>query len=244
MLITSASNQKVVLVKKLQDKKYRRRFKMYCIEGVRLYKEALRFGKHPVDVFVKQSLADKLAIDGATVVEDNVFDKMSDTVSSQGLMAILNIEDVCPAKCNRCLVLDSLQDPGNVGTLLRTSCATGFDTVYLYKCVDVYSPKCVRSAMCAHFAINLVETDDFDTLKQHLSNYRTVCADMGGTDISQFVRDQRPIALVLGNEGNGIGGYFDEICNDGVWLWVQNNIESLNVAVAGSILMYELGRKQ
>ena len=199
MLITSASNQKVVLVKKLQDKKYRRRFKMYCIEGVRLYKEALRFGKHPVDVFVKQSLADKLAIDGATVVEDNVFDKMSDTVSSQGLMAILNIEDVRPAKCNRCLVLDSLQDPGNVGTLLRTACATGFDTVYLYKCVDVYSPKCVRSAMSAHFAINLVETDDFDTLKQHLSNYRTVCADMGGTDISQFVRDQRPIALVLGN---------------------------------------------
>lgn len=244
MLITSASNQKVVLVKKLQDKKYRRRFKMYCIEGVRLYKEALRFGKHPVDVFVKQSLADKLTIDGATVVEDNVFDKMSDTVSSQGLMAILNIEDVRPAKCNRCLVLDSLQDPGNVGTLLRTACATGLDTVYLYKCVDVYSPKCVRSAMSAHFAINLVETDDFDTLKQHLSNYRTVCADMGGTDISQFVRDQRPIALVLGNEGNGIGGYFDEICNDVVSLSMQNNIESLNVAVAGSILMYELGRKQ
>ena len=182
MVITSASNSKVLLVRKLQDKKYRNRFKQYCIEGVRLYQEALRFGKKPLEVFVKQSLSDKLNIDGATVVEDNIFDKMSDTVSSQGLIAVLPIEDNDTVASGNCLVLDSLQDPGNVGTLLRTACATGFDTVYLYRCVDVYSPKCVRSAMSAHFAINLVTLDDFDVLKQRISNCRVVCADMEGKE--------------------------------------------------------------
>ncbi len=243
MVITSASNSKVLLVRKLQDKKYRNRFKQYCIEGVRLYQEALRFGKKPLEVFVKQSLSDKLNIDGATVVEDNVFDKMSDTVSSQGLIAVLPIEDNDTVASGNCLVLDSLQDPGNVGTLLRTACATGFDTVYLYRCVDVYSPKCVRSAMSAHFAINLVTLDDFDVLKQRISNCRVVCADMDGKDVSQFQYNE-PIALVLGNEGNGIGDYFNEISDDVVSLSMKNNLESLNVAVAGSILMYILGGKQ
>ena len=243
MVITSASNSKVLLVRKLQDKKYRNRFKQYCIEGVRLYQEALRFGKKPLEVFVKQSLSDKLNIDGATVVEDNVFDKMSDTVSSQGLIAVLPIEDNDTVASGNCLVLDSLQDPGNVGTLLRTACATGFDTVYLYRCVDVYSPKCVRSAMSAHFAINLVIVDDFDVLKQCISNCRVVCADMDGKDVSQFQYNE-PIALVLGNEGNGIGDYFNEISDDVVSLSMKNNLESLNVAVAGSILMYVLGGKQ
>ncbi len=243
MVITSASNSKVLLVRKLQDKKYRNRFKQYCIEGVRLYQEALRFGKKPLEVFVKQSLSDKLNIDGATVVEDNIFDKMSDTVSSQGLIALLPIEDNDTVASGNCLVLDSLQDPGNVGTLLRTACATGFDTVYLYRCVDVYSPKCVRSAMSAHFAINLVTLDDFDVLKQRISNCRVVCADMDGKDVSQFQYNE-PIALVLGNEGNGIGDYFNEISDDVVSLSMKNNLESLNVAVAGSILMYILGGKQ
>ncbi len=243
MVITSASNSKVLLVRKLQDKKYRNRFKQYCIEGVRLYQEALRFGKKPLEVFVKQSLSDKLNIDGATVVEDNVFDKMSDTVSSQGLIAVLPIEDNDTVASGNCLVLDSLQDPGNVGTLLRTACATGFDTVYLYRCVDVYSPKCVRSAMSAHFAINLVTLDDFDVLKQRISNCRVVCADMDGKDVSQFQYNE-PVALVLGNEGNGIGDYFNEISDDVVSLSMKNNLESLNVAVAGSILMYILGGKQ
>lgn len=243
MVITSASNSKVLLVRKLQDKKYRNRFKQYCIEGVRLYQEALRFGKKPLEVFVKQSLSDKLNIDGATVVEDNVFDKMSDTVSSQGLIAVLPIEDNDTVASGNCLVLDSLQDPGNVGTLLRTACATGFDTVYLYRCVDVYSPKCVRSAMSAHFAINLVIVEDFDVLKQRISNCRVVCADMDGKDVSQFQYNE-PIALVLGNEGNGIGDYFNEISDDVVSLSMKNNLESLNVAVAGSILMYILGGKQ
>lgn len=243
MVITSASNSKVLLVRKLQDKKYRNRFKQYCIEGVRLYQEALRFGKKPLEVFVKQSLSDKLNIDGATVVEDNVFDKMSDTVSSQGLIAVLPIEDNDTVASGNCLVLDSPQDPGNVGTLLRTACATGFDTVYLYRCVDVYSPKCVRSAMSAHFAINLVIVDDFDVLKQRISNCRVVCADMDGKDVSQFQYNE-PIALVLGNEGNGIGDYFNEISDDVVSLSMKNNLESLNVAVAGSILMYILGGKQ
>lgn len=243
MVITSASNSKVLLVRKLQDKKYRNRFKQYCIEGVRLYQEALRFGKKPLEVFVKQSLSDKLNIDGATVVEDNIFDKMSDTVSSQGLIAVLPIEDNDTVASGNCLVLDSLQDPGNVGTLLRTACATGFDTVYLYRCVDVYSPKCVRSAMSAHFAINLVTLDDFDVLKQRISNCRVVCADMDGKDVSQFQYNE-PIALVLGNEGNGIGDYFNEISDDVVSLSMKNNLESLNVAVAGSILMYILGGKQ
>ena len=243
MIITSASNSKVLLVRKLQDKKYRNRFKQYCIEGVRLYQEALRFGKKPLEVFVKQSLSDKLNIDGATVVEDNIFDKMSDTVSSQGLIAVLPIEDNDTVASGNCLVLDSLQDPGNVGTLLRTACATGFDTVYLYRCVDVYSPKCVRSAMSAHFAINLVIVDEFDVLKQRISNCRVVCADMDGKDVSQFQYNE-PIALVLGNEGNGIGDYFNEISDDVVSLSMKNNLESLNVAVAGSILMYILGGKQ
>ncbi|MCM1042978.1 MAG: RNA methyltransferase [Corallococcus sp.] len=244
MLITSTSNAQIVLLKKLlSDNKYRDREHLYCIEGERLVCEAIKFGKQIKDVYVKESVRDKFELPhniDVTYISDRVFDFISQTVNGQGIIATIVKEDaeICAPKGN-CLILDGVRDPGNLGTLLRTAAATGFDDVYLCNCVDVYSPKVIRSAMSAHFAIR-VFSDSIERVFNFVQKRcRILCCDMGGNDPVEY-KSQDNIALVLGNEANGLCEYSRKNCNGFVGLQMKNNIESLNVAVAGSVLMYIL----
>ena len=158
MVITSFDNAKVAEVIKLADKKYRRSLSRYVIEGARLMSDAVKYGAEIVSVFVAESVANIYDYANKIVVSDKVFAKMSDTVSSQGIVAVVNKPQRHVLQRGNCLILDGLQDPGNVGTLMRTAVACNFSDIYAVNTVDLYSPKVLRSAMSAHFCLNLHET--------------------------------------------------------------------------------------
>lgn len=239
MLITSPDNTKVLQVAKLLDKKYRKATGMYVIEGERLVCDAQKYGAEIVDVFVKESAADKFDFSNQILVADKVFSKMSDTVTSQGVLAVVKKpERPLSAPQGNCLVLDGLQDPGNVGTLIRTAAACGFTDVYAVDTVDVYSPKVLRSAMSAHFCVNVWQAD-MQSVLETLSGLQIVTADMSGEDVFGASFSEK-VALVLGNEGNGLSDYVRANVPRSVSLPMQNEFESLNVAIAGSVIMYQI----
>ena len=240
MVITSQDNAKVVEVSKLLDKKYRKATGRYVIEGERLVRDALKHGANVTDVFVKLGTEDKFDFENQIVVSEKVFAKMSDTVTSQGVLAVVQKPDKQPvAPIGNCLVLDGLQDPGNVGTLIRTAAASGFTDIYAVNCVDVFSPKVLRSAMSAHFCVNIWQTDDIRLVFDLLQHVQKVAADMHGESVFRASFAER-VAIILGNEGNGLSEFSKAHADKTVCLPMQNNFESLNVAVAGSVIMYKI----
>ena len=244
MVISSQDNAKIAEIVKLSQKKYRRQARRFVIEGARLVRDALEHGANVVAVYVSESVQSDFHFDGQVVVADRVFNKIADTVSTQGVLAVVQMheDELLPPKGN-CLVLDGLQDPGNVGTLLRTAAACGFSDVYAVNSVDLYSPKVLRSAMSAHFCVKLHELDELESAFALLSNCELVCADMGGSSVFE-AEFPTLVALVLGNEGNGLSDYSKTHAARTVALPMANGFESLNVAVAGSVIMYQIFSKQ
>ncbi|MCH5157029.1 MAG: RNA methyltransferase [Clostridiales bacterium] len=240
MVISSLTNSKIVEVTKLSDKKYRRLTNRYVIEGAKLVSDAIKHGAKVVSVYVRESNAQEYAYDNQTVVSDRVFAKMCDTVNSQGVLAVVEKSASQLTKpTGNCLVLDGLQDPGNVGTLIRTAVACGFTDIYAVNCVDLYSPKVIRSAMSAHFCIRLHELDSIEKAFATLSDTEKVSAHMEGSNVFSTRFDKR-VALILGNEGNGLSDYSLTHATRTVALPMENGFESLNVAVAGSVIMYQI----
>ena len=240
MVITSTDNAKVQEVAKLADKKYRKLSQSYVIEGERLVRDAILHGAKVLNIFIAESAKGKLDFADAIVVSDRVFSKMSTTVNSQGVLAVAQIpQNQLTKPKGNCLILDNLQDPGNIGTLIRTAVACGFTDIYAVNCADVYSPKVVRSAMSAHFCLNLHQTDDIKQVFEVASNCTILACDMGGQNIFDCKFDGN-VALVLGNEGNGLSAYSRLNAHQTISLPMANNFESLNVSVAGSVIMYQI----
>lgn len=241
MIITSTDNPKIVEVSKLADKKYRKITMQYVIEGVRLVSDAIKHGANVVSVFVRESNQQDFNFDCQIVVSDRVFAKMCDTVNSQGVLAVVqrSQNQMLTKPSGNCLVLDGLQDPGNVGTLIRTAVACGFTDIYAVNTVDLYSPKVLRSAMSAHFCIKLHENDSLQDVFDVLQSSEIVCADMGGKSVFKEHFGKRT-ALILGNEGNGLSHFSRKNATKTVALPMENGFESLNVAVAGSVIMYQI----
>lgn len=238
MMITSAENPKIAEVKKLTEKKFRKSTGLYLIEGERLVRDAIRYGAEITEIFVKQSAAEKFDFQNQTEVADKVFGKISDTVSSQGVVAVVKKrENENFAPQGNCLILDGLQDPGNAGTLLRTAAACGFCDVYAANTVDLYSPKVLRSAMSAHFCLRLHEVNDLAEVFDNLGDTEIVAADMNGQNVFETAFHKK-VALIVGNEGNGISELSKRRANLVVSLPMKNELESLNAAVAGSVIMY------
>lgn len=242
MIITSLDNAKLVACRKLADKKYRRKEGRYVVEGERLVADAIRHGAKVTNIFVKESVADKFATSypDADVVADRAFDTLCDTVTTQGIVAVVEQAELpLAAPCGNSLVLDGLQDPGNVGTLIRTAAACGFTDVYAVGSVDLYSPKVLRSAMSAHFCVKLHQSDDIEAVFAVLDGVMKVCADMGGKNVFDVKFDGK-VALIVGNEGNGISDFTRRNADITVALPMANDFESLNASVAGSVVMYQI----
>ncbi len=239
MLITSKDNPKIAEAAKLADKKYRRAANKYLVEGVRLVRDAIRYGADIESVFVREDSPCAEDFPQAAIVSRKTFAKLSDTVNSQGVCAVVRRkEQPLLGPAGNCLVLDGLQNPGNVGTLIRTAAACGFSDVYAADCVDLYSPKVIRSAMSAHFCIKLHEASAQEIFGL-LDGVTVVAADMAGSDLFE-TSISSPAALVVGNEGNGLSDFVRQRVNATVALPMANEFESLNAAVAGSVIMYRI----
>lgn len=185
MVITSRNNPLVRRVFSLREKKFRREAGEYVAEGIKSVREAAASGAHiRLLVRAERVPAQDIAADGELVVSDGVFEKLSEEVSPQGVLAVIETPDCTPAPPRSlALLLDGVSDPGNMGTVLRTADAAGYTDVYLRGCTDPFAPKSVRASMGGIFRVRLHIGGD-EALRAALAGVPLVCADMGGERLS------------------------------------------------------------
>lgn len=243
MVITSLDNDNVKKWKKLCKKKYRDEFDIYLVEGEHLVEEAYKSG-----------VLDKvIVLDGEDYSYDNIV-----YVSYEVMKAISSLDTpnkimgVCKKKENieivgkRFLLLDGIQDPGNLGTIVRSAVAFNIDTIILSDdTVDLYNPKVLRSTQGMIFHTNIFSYD----IVAFINILKSMGITVYGTDVNNGIDarelsdlDKTSFALVMGNEGNGVRKEVKELCDKNLYINMNENVESLNVGVATSILLYELGR--
>jgi TrmH family RNA methyltransferase len=254
-MITSAGNSKVKLVRLLAGRaRDRREQQAFLAEGVRLVEEAVgsdwpfRFVLHTSELSARGvELLRQLKQRGveADEVSTRLLASISETENSQGILAVL--ADQIPRRVHTLdfvLIADSIRDPGNLGTLLRSAEAAGADAVFLAPgTTDAFAPKVVRSAMGAHFRLPLYEIN-WDEVRTQVGAYgwNVYLADMDGT--SCWETDfRRPLALIIGGEAEGATASARAVATHKVGIPMRGRGESLNAAVAGAILLFEVARQ-
>lgn len=241
MLITSVNNDKIKELVKLKEKKYRDNNNLFFIEG-----------KDIVDEAYKNSLIKELYILEGTEVNLNIpFTYVSYDVMKKisNMESISKYYAVCYKKKelnvgNKIIILDNIQDPGNLGTIIRSAVAFNFDTVVISKdTVDLYNPKVVRSTKGMLFNINII-VRDLEQFINELEDYTIYGTDVvNGNNITNEVIPSK-LAIVIGNEGRGVSDNIKKLCNRFIYIDMNNKCESLNASVAASIIMYEVNKNE
>lgn len=238
MVITSKDNNRVKAVRKLHKKKERDKNRQYLIEGEHLVEVALSSEAEIDEIFILDGITFDLDFKNITVttVNESVMKSLSTLVTPPGILAVVN-EANMNVDSNRVLILDGIQDPGNLGTLIRTADAFNFKHIVMSNdTVDAYNDKVLRSAQGSHFHVKLERTD----LKHFLQSFegKVLTTSLAGEETSKSVKEEK-LALILGNEGKGVSEEIQQEANTLVRITMPGHAESLNVAVAGGILMHE-----
>ena len=236
MIISSQSNQQIKEIKKLKSEKG-----FLFLDNPKLIDEAIMSGAEVVKIVIEEGKEEKfshLIQFDFLVASKDVFKSISSATTSQGALAIVkyNQQSFRPPSGNF-LVLDEVQDPGNVGTLIRSALAFGFLDVYLINCASPTNEKVARSTMGALFKVNVFEIGR-DEFISHFDGKNLICGVMDGKDITQ-TNFHFPCGVVVGNEGNGVSEKVKDICQK-VTIPMNEGVESLNASVAGSILMFKI----
>lgn len=240
---------------RLGRKKYRDREKRYLIEGENLIREALCSGVEIVSLLIREGSYPEDAFGSdAMVMTPKLFDGIAQTETSQGVLAVVEQKEWTDEEfAERCtggkniVVLDRLQDPGNIGTIIRTAEGAGYAAVVCMKgTADIYSPKVIRACAGSMFRMPILQIPDLPALKElagRLRKHLAVTCVAGATryDELDLTKD---IALVIGNEGNGCSDEMIEAADLRITIPMQGSLESLNASVAAGILMYETVRNR
>lgn len=233
-MITSLTNEKVKNVRKLKTSKGRKEQGLFIVEGPHLVKEAKE-----LNLLVNAYTTDE-SLDGELVSKD-VMKKMCDTDSPTTQIGICKLIEKTEIK-DKVLILDQIQDPGNLGTLLRSAKAFGFETIFFSNnTVDLYNDKVIRSSQGAIFKLNYIYGDKISFIKKLSETHKVYSTNVvNGVDVRSIEQIDK-LAIILGNEGQGVSQEINDLNLDNLYIKI-NDMESLNVGVAGSILMYELSK--
>ena len=241
-IITSKANSVVKNAKKLHQKKYRK--STYLIEGWHLFEETVQAGVTIEKIFALESYRDQLSAFPQIVwVSEDILLDLADSQTPQGIVAVVQKEEVGQADLSqgKFLFLEDVQDPGNVGTIIRTADAAGFTGVIVSdKSADIYSLKTLRSMQGSHFHLPIYRMASQALLEEAKEAGIPVLATTLSKDSVDY-RELSPIenfVLVMGNEGQGISPIMAESANQLVHIGMKGRAESLNVAVAAGILMF------
>ncbi len=231
-MIESIENSKIKLLLKLRLAKYRKAEQKFICEGAHLVKEAKQAGV----LLEAYSLEEK---EEYIQITPTLMKKICNTdtiVSEIGLCSMLKKSDIT----DKVLLLDGIQDPGNMGSLMRSACAFGFHTIFIGTgSVDIYNDKVIRSSQGAIFKLNF-RFGRISELVKELSHKIYSTNVIQGTPLKSVPKEKR-IAVILGNEGNGISPEVQQLGFESIYIPMRN-MESLNVAIAGSIILYELSQ--
>ena len=245
MLITSLDNDKIKKLIKLKEKKYRDEFDEFIVEGEHLVIEAYRSCLLE-EIYIEQDEVTLLNVD-ITYVTKEILAKVTNLETPTHIIGLCKKKRENSNLGNRLLLLDRIQDPGNLGTIIRSSKAFGIDTVVLGSgCVDLYNDKVIRSTQGIGFHMNIVTRDLKELIPELKNNEIPVLGTKVefGEDIRNLTtRDKEKFALIMGNEGRGVNPEILELCDKYIYIELDSDVESLNVAIAASILLYELSRR-
>ena len=255
-MITSLSNDKVKLVRALARRRVRWRERCFILEGARLLGEVVRLAAHPRFVLHTEEtrqnvkvapLLDALIERGVPChpVSEDVMAACTDTVTPSGLLAVAPFPEVpAPARSTWTLVVDSVRTPGNLGAILRTAAAAGVDQVLLSPgTVDLYNPKVVRGGAGAHFCLAILPLSwrEIETRLQGLDVWLAAArGDLAHTQLD----GKRPLALIVGGEARGASPSALALATGRVTISMARGVESLNVAVAAGVLLFEIARQR
>ena len=242
MVITSVNNNHIKELCKLKDKKYRDLTNTYLVETKHLVEEAFKENLLEELILLDN---DKYSLDvRTTYVSLDVLKKLSNINSPNSIMGVVRKKKESNNLGSRILILDNIQDPGNLGTIVRSGVAFNFDTIVLSKdTVDLYNPKVVRATEGMIYKINIIVRD----LKEFINSIKDKYI-IYGTDVNNGISisdiDSNNIVIIIGNEGNGISKDIKSLCDKNIYIDISSRCESLNAGVASSIIMYEINKNR
>lgn len=246
-MITSRNNKIIKDVSKLQKKKYRDTEKKFLIDGYKVLLEAFNSGINIENIFYIEGIDKDLSLFNnlLTEVSDNVLDKISSVKNSEGIVAVAQIpeyDNIDLKNLKKVILLENIQDPGNLGTIIRTADAAGYELIICSQtCADFYSEKTLRASMGSLFHIPVVKVENFKEYIEKLKdrNFSIIGTALNGTElIMNKVRVPEKFGIVFGNEGNGLTQEIIDSCTQLVKIPIFGKAESLNVSIAAGILMY------
>lgn len=258
-IISSKDNEQIKYIKKLKDKKFRDEKNEYLIEGIKLVKEAIEENVTIKMVVIcedcdsngtiEQGLLYEIAKYNCIYVTKKLFNTITDVVNPQGILAVVekgdNIEKIDYSE-EIILALDGIQDPGNLGTILRTADSANLKQIILSAdCADPYNPKVVRSTMGAIFRMNIIITDNLaktlKTIKKH--KFEIVATSLATKESVYDVKYNEKV-IIIGNEAKGVSKEIQDLADIKVKIPMLGKTESLNASVAASIMIYEYVRNK
>ena len=260
MIITSKDNDFIKHVKKLKEKKYRDEYNEFIIEGIKITQEAIEEKAKIKAVIICEDCKNQSAIPNELLYEvakmnciyvsEKVFMSISDVTNPQGIMAIIEKENEENLKIDfsndKILILDNIQDPGNMGTIIRTCDSLNMKQIIVSKgSSDIYNPKVVRATMGAIFRIKIIESDDLvKTIKELKKHKFKVYATDLKTKNTIYNVDYKKSAVIIGNEANGVSQEVLDESSYRIKIPMLGKTESLNAGVATSIVLYEMYRNE
>lgn len=257
-MITSTANQKVKQIVQWQTKaKARKQDGVFLAEGHKMFAEAPL--SWIAEVYVseekskqKDSVWDKLQQSGYEVVSKEVFAKMSDTQTPQGILTVLKrpeyaLDELLDQPNGLYVLLENLQDPGNLGTILRTAEAAGVTGVIMtQQTVDLFNPKTIRSTMGSIYRVPFVHTPSLGTVIRQMRerNIHIYASHLQGSQDYHAVSYRTACAFLVGNEGNGLSKEIADLAESYIKIPMEGQVESLNAAVATALMIYEARRQR
>ena len=249
MIITSKDNEIIKNIKKLKEKKYR--LDTYIVEGIKMVKEAISENQKIALIAIREDF--KIDFDTKKIkivtISNKIFNDISDVKTPQGILAVIkkNQNNQIETNSDYILALDSLQDPGNMGTIIRTADSANINQIIINKTtVDPYSPKVIRSTMGAIYRTNIIEVEDLKaTLKEmKLKGFQIITTDLKATQSIYDINYNNKTVVVIGNEANGVSQEILQTADKKVIIPMLGKTESLNASIAASIMIYEYVRQK
>ena len=249
--ISSTKNEVIKKYRKLcESKRERTKSGLFVLEGARLVSDCIENGIIPQNIFIEEGCEEKyseeLCSEKSCIISKEVSKSISQTVTPQGIYAICELPPKKPIEQfdgDKLIILDDLQDPGNLGTIIRTADAFGLPLA-LCGCCDEFSPKTVRSAMGSVFR-TVMYSDTFENTVSHLHSrgIKVYPSVVDSSARSVLDADMTSCAVVIGNEGSGISHEHIAMCDEGFNIKMKGTINSLNAAMAAGIIIWELSRR-
>lgn len=256
-MITSTSNPQVKELLQLQKKsKARNEKNIFIVEGIRMFREVPK--ERLEKVYISESFYNKkkqepdLTGVPVEILSDRVFAHVSDTKTPQGILSLVKqkntvLSEVLKTENPYLMILDNLQDPGNLGTIVRTAEGAGVTGIVMSRdCVDIYNPKTIRSTMGSIYRMPFLYVDDMDDLLKELKKQgiKTYAAHLQGENCYDEENYKEACAFLIGNEGNGLRKEIADQADVWIRIPMHGKVESLNAAIAASVLMFEVCRQR